>query len=73
VAQGNEDPAYQSIAGSRQKDRAQVPRHGQVIRVTQGGALLDEQELAGKLQGIATMHGTAYETPAFDLVARHKR
>jgi transposase len=36
----------------------------------QGGALPDEQELAGKL--LVNSKGTPYETPALDLVARHK-
>ena len=63
------------ISQSLGLDRKTVRKYLGMARslgVTQGGALLDEQELAGKLQGIATMHGTAYETPAFDLVARHK-
>lgn len=72
MAQGNE---IQHISQSLALDRKTVRKYLSMARslgVTQGGPLPDEQELAGKLRDMANMQRTAYETPALDLVTRHK-
>jgi transposase len=61
------------ISQSLGLDRKTVRKYLGMARslgITQGGALPDEQDLAGNL--LLKSKGASYETPALDLVARHR-
>jgi hypothetical protein len=42
------------------------------LGIAQGGPAPDEQELVGKLKGLLGVQACSFETPALDLINRHK-
>ena len=75
IYQWHKGMKIQHISRSLGLDRKTVRKYLGMARslgITQGGALPDEQELAGKLKGLAKARDIAYDAPALDLVARYK-
>jgi len=73
IYQWHKGMKVQHISQSLNLDRKTVRKYLNMARsvgVTQGGALPDEQEIAGKLRDLANSQG--YERPALDLVAQYK-
>src|SRR5271157_356332 len=75
IYQWHKGMKIQHISRSLGLDRKTVRKYLGMARslgITQGGALPDEQELAGKLKGLVKARDIAYDAPALDLVARYK-
>ena len=75
IYQWHKGMRIQHISQSLGLDRKTVRKYLGMARslgIAQGGPLPDEQELVGKLKGFANAQTPVFETPALDLVARHR-
>jgi transposase len=75
IYQWHKGMKIQHISQSLGLDRKTVRKYLRIaasLGITRNGPAPDEQELVGKLKGLLRIQASSFETPALDLVARHK-
>lgn len=75
IYQWHKGVKIQHISQSLGLDRKTVRKYLRIaasLGITRNGPAPDEQELVGKLKGLLRIQASSFETPALDLVARHK-
>jgi len=75
IYQWHKGMKIQHIRRSLGLDRKTVRKYvgiAETLGITQSGLLPDEQELVGKLRGLLGAQACSFETPALDLINRHR-
>ena len=75
IYQWHKGMKIQNISRSLGLDRKTVRKYVRIagtLGISQGGPTPDEQELVGKLKGLLGAQACSFETPALDLITRHR-
>ena len=75
IYQWHKGMKIQNISRSLGLDRKTVRKYVRIagsLGIAQGGPAPDEQDLVGKLKGLLSAQACSFETPALDLITRHR-